>query len=453
MSIEIDWELSEAPAEDEGAPSPHHPHPLHSPGPQFPVGGAPSAPDGSGRRRSRWWLAVPVTLALVGALALNYVSGLGWQRISADIIALVRYEEQLSQQGDTYLVLRVQDYTNSQWMSVRSKQVDARQPAPLPVPVLAPGSATVEIGDVELIDPDWVRTEVLRQYETPDGQTVTFNLPQFYRRYSAADDWVRTGAPDSYWGTWQDWRAPHLFVRYSERDAALVGRIAPRLETLLGQACQLWGSACATVPPAKLFLSGYVGSLEYDPLANIRVRVEFGEAANGAQLPADYFLSVPSPHLAGEPADSATEQFLTEYLAVRLIASLADAVTTSQYDAAALTAEAVARLGLKNADPGYAAGRQPPGSEAGLMYSLLQPADAAVAAAPENPPAAGATLITRLRPTARLTTYTVQPGDTLLGIALEHAVPVETLARLNGLPDPDLIQVGTTLLIPPSGTQ
>src|SRR5918999_610246 len=42
-------------------------------------------------------------------------------------------------------------------------------------------------------------------------------------------------------------------------------------------------------------------------------------------------------------------------------------------------------------------------------------------------------------------TVTVQPGDTLSGIAVEHGVRVEELTALNALPDPNRIFVGQQL--------
>ena len=44
--------------------------------------------------------------------------------------------------------------------------------------------------------------------------------------------------------------------------------------------------------------------------------------------------------------------------------------------------------------------------------------------------------------------YTVQPGDTLLLIAQRFDVPMALLAETNGITDPNLIQVGQTLVIP-----
>jgi GH25 family lysozyme M1 (1,4-beta-N-acetylmuramidase)/LysM repeat protein len=57
---------------------------------------------------------------------------------------------------------------------------------------------------------------------------------------------------------------------------------------------------------------------------------------------------------------------------------------------------------------------------------------------PANPPPPPATL-----------TYTVRPGDTLIGIALRFGVAVDALIRLNDIANPDLISVGQALKIPP----
>ncbi len=448
MSIEIDWEVTDAPSGDDDTGAPQRPPDRHS----QPPGPPANEPQPAGRQRRPWWIAVPIGLALVAALGLNYVTRLGWQRISADVIALVRYEEQRSKAGDLERVLRVQDYSNAQWLAVRTAQVAANRPAPLPVPVLTPAPDTAEIGPLELIETELVRTEVLRHYETPDGQVVTFALPQFYRRQGPNADWVRTNVPDSYWGAWHDWQSPHLFVRHSQRDQALVDKLGPRLEATLSAACQLWGNACDGLPPAKLYLSGFVGSLEYDPLANVRVRVEFGQDGSEGGLPADYFLSVPSPQLAGLPADPATEQYLTDYLAVRLIAALADTATATQREAEGLTTEAVNRLGLGDADPGFAGvSHDRPRGEAGVLSTIFSRQNAAGETVAVSVPAAGLPLVTRLNPPAPLTTYAVQPGDTLLGIAADYGVSLESVILLNGIENPDAIQADSVLLIPPGG--
>lgn len=48
--------------------------------------------------------------------------------------------------------------------------------------------------------------------------------------------------------------------------------------------------------------------------------------------------------------------------------------------------------------------------------------------------------------------HTVQPGENLVSIARQHGVSVGELVRLNGLPNPDHLLVGTTLHVPVPAT-
>lgn len=50
-------------------------------------------------------------------------------------------------------------------------------------------------------------------------------------------------------------------------------------------------------------------------------------------------------------------------------------------------------------------------------------------------------------PAVRLVTYTVQPGDTLTGIAAKFNTSIASLTHLNGLTSPDRISVGTELSV------
>lgn len=51
-------------------------------------------------------------------------------------------------------------------------------------------------------------------------------------------------------------------------------------------------------------------------------------------------------------------------------------------------------------------------------------------------------------PPSGYTTYVIQPGDTLSGIARKFGTTVSTLASLNGISDPNLIYAGNTIKIP-----
>jgi putative chitinase len=69
------------------------------------------------------------------------------------------------------------------------------------------------------------------------------------------------------------------------------------------------------------------------------------------------------------------------------------------------------------------------------------PAPAPSQPAPSAPTAPGA-------PAASRGAYTVQPGDTLSGIAARHGTTVGAIAQANGISNPDFIQVGQRLSIP-----
>lgn len=58
------------------------------------------------------------------------------------------------------------------------------------------------------------------------------------------------------------------------------------------------------------------------------------------------------------------------------------------------------------------------------------------------------TLTPTVPPSPTPVTYTVQLGDTLYGISLEHGIPVEALMAANGITNPDSISVGQVLIIP-----
>jgi len=77
-----------------------------------------------------------------------------------------------------------------------------------------------------------------------------------------------------------------------------------------------------------------------------------------------------------------------------------------------------------------------------LPPTLTPPPETATtpaAAAPTEPPPGESGFVT----------HTVQPGDTLLGLAKEHGVPMAAIQLRNGMGDSTIVQVGQTLSIPP----
>jgi LysM repeat protein len=376
-----------------------------------------------------------LVVAAIGGAGLWYITRAGWQRVTADITTLVRYEDEHATAGNDSLVLNVQDTGNRDWLDVRRAELERALAAPLPLPLLSAAGEAPVVERVEALDAHFVTAEVRRQFHTPAGDTVSFVLPQIYRRDGPAD-WKRTAPPGGFWGPWEDWRSPFLHVRHSGRDAAFVDAVAPQLEFWVQQACDLWSSRCSGALPARLYLSGYVGSLDYDPLANTQVRVEFGDG-EGA-LPPDYFLSIPSPQLAGMPGEPEAQTYLAEYLAVRLIAYLAARSAPDQGEADRLAAYAIKVLDLGRADPGIAA-RAPLTEPVQIKVRDESSGDAQVVTIDQSgsPPI-----------TLTWVAYTVEPGDSLLAIANRFNVTVEAIVQWNAIPNPDLIIAGTTLQIP-----
>jgi LysM repeat protein len=64
------------------------------------------------------------------------------------------------------------------------------------------------------------------------------------------------------------------------------------------------------------------------------------------------------------------------------------------------------------------------------------------------PPQTAAARTPGALPTWTPVVYTVQPGDSLSGIALRFDVPIEDLAEANGIEDPNVIRAGQRLIIP-----
>jgi len=90
-----------------------------------------------------------------------------------------------------------------------------------------------------------------------------------------------------------------------------------------------------------------------------------------------------------------------------------------------------------------------------ITYSVLV---ALVVGTPQPTPILMPTLPTTATPTVSATstvtptpsvrTHIVLPGETLVSIAQEYDVAVEAILELNGLTNPNVIEVGQELLIP-----
>lgn len=82
----------------------------------------------------------------------------------------------------------------------------------------------------------------------------------------------------------------------------------------------------------------------------------------------------------------------------------------------------------------------------------VTPATGVVQQSPAPPPEPTPTTAGPTQPERELgnqLVYTIQPGDTLFSIARQFGVTLDDLVELNALEDPDRINAGDTLFIPP----
>jgi LysM repeat protein len=93
-----------------------------------------------------------------------------------------------------------------------------------------------------------------------------------------------------------------------------------------------------------------------------------------------------------------------------------------------------------------------PTLQAALPLSLL-PGGSVTLAAPASTARPTPAFVATPLPTATPVLHVIQKGDTLIGIALQYGVSVEALQDANGGIAPEALQIGSTLVIPVSGTQ
>jgi hypothetical protein len=132
--------------------------------------------------------------------------------------------------------------------------------------------------------------------------TVSVQVPQYYKRTPSG--WVRAMPGPDFWGGWRKLSGRHIVVVYSQRDAALIEPLVPRLDEVMDRVCE--SLTCPVLLPI---------TLDHFPETLLNLSdFSYGYDNNGLKLP--------SPHWVGLPADAASRQELYRAYGTRLAQAL-----------------------------------------------------------------------------------------------------------------------------------
>ncbi len=332
----LDWTVAEAPDPDESTPFP-------------PVSPPPlAAPDGhpetlSPKISRRLWL-IAGGLIVASLLGLALFSAWDRYRVWRAVEQMVALEEQAALAGDTGALTQLYDPGATTWAALQIQRVRNGQAAPLPMTVLRPVPEPGRLRSVETLTPDTVRADVVHQFLAPDGSRASFALPQFYRYANGA--WKRTAPPATYRGELQKWSGKHIDLSYFAIDEDFAQELGPYLDGVISQVCAAW--TCPEDPKIGLdFLldntsPSYITTSPGEPLL---FKLLFARAMSAGGPTS----SVPAPHLAGYPADTASTELLKHLLALETLTRATDEITRrgqTQSDNAFAYALAV-RMGVR----------------------------------------------------------------------------------------------------------
>jgi len=316
----LDWTVAEAPAPDDSASFP----PISPPSLPTPEG-QPATP--SLKISRRLWL-IAGGLIVASLLGLALFSAWDKYRVRRAVEQVVALEEQAALAGDTETLTQFYDPGATTWAALQIQRVRNGQAMPLPMQALRPAPEPGVLRSVETLTPDTVRADVVHQFIAPDGTRASFALPQFYRY--ANGEWKRIPPPESYRGELQEWSGKYVDLNYFAVDEDFARELGPYLEGVLTQACAAW--MCPEDLKFGLdFLLDNTSPSFFAFAASPGEPLLFKRILARAMSPGSSTSSLPSPHLAGYPADSASMELLKRLLALDILARATDEITRRGY--------------------------------------------------------------------------------------------------------------------------
>lgn len=243
-------------------------------------------------------------------------------RVRGEVERFVAAEERAALAGDTQKIRQLTDNGDPGWLSEHAALAEGNQAAPAPLSILwaLPEPGTPQ--SIRSIASDTVQVDVARRYVAPDGATVTFALPQFYR-YTKGE-WKRIAPPKTLWGEETTRPGLRVNVTYYPVDQDFAVELSDYLEGMLAQACAAWICPDDLKLEVKLETTraaadpGYYSPFSPGSLLMLLTSSESFNLIYGGPT-----LNFASPHAAGYPADAAGADLLERVIAVETLASAA----------------------------------------------------------------------------------------------------------------------------------
>src|SRR5574341_464961 len=224
-------------------------------------------------------------------------------RIRGEIERFVAAEEQAALAGDTQKIKKLTDKGDPGWWVERATLAEGNQAAPAPLSILWALPEPGTLRSVRSIASDTVQVDVARKFAAPDGATVIFTLPQFYRY--AKGEWKRIAPPKTIWGEEKTRPGLRVNVTYYPIDEDFAVELSDYLEGVLAQACAAW------VCPDDLkmvveFSTATIttNSFYYSPFSPGSLLISLLDSESFNVISGDPTLTLASPHAAGYPADA-----------------------------------------------------------------------------------------------------------------------------------------------------
>jgi hypothetical protein len=318
----LEWTVTDAPDSSETEPLPPS---VWEPTPAPPE---PEAPTSEAQAQAHHFQISRRIWLILGTAIVGLLLGAGlytlWNqyRIRGQVERFVAGEEQAALAGDAQQIRQLTDNGDPGWLSEHAAQAEMYQAAPAPMPILwgLPEAGIAQ--SIRSIASDTVQVDVARKFATPDGDVVTFALPQFYRY--ARGQWKRIAPPKTVWGEETTRPGLRVNVTYYPVDQEFAVELSDYLEGMLAQACAAWICPDDLKLDVKLATTrAATNPIYYSPFSQGSLLISLMDGESFNVIYGGPRLTLASPHAVGYPADAASADLLKRVIAVEALANAA----------------------------------------------------------------------------------------------------------------------------------